>query len=126
VTPRSRLGLIGLTAAVGALLPRAAVTHLPTTCPIRRITGYPCPTCGMVRSWHSVARLDPVQAVRDHPFGPIALAAMTAEAWRPGIVERGMRRAGGLPPVVQVGALGAWLAWWGSRLVATRRKRIRR
>jgi hypothetical protein len=126
VTPRSRLGLVGLAAAAGALLPRAALTHLPSTCPIRRITGYPCPTCGMVRSWHSVLRLEPAQAVRDHPFGPIALAGIAAEAWRPGILEREMRRASGLPPVVQVGALGAWLAWWGSRLVATRRTRTRR
>jgi len=126
VTPRSRLGLIGLAAAVGAVLPRAVVMHAPATCPIRRVTGYPCPTCGMVRSWHSVARLDPVQAVRDHPFGPIALAAMTAEAWRPGILEREMRRAGGLPAAVQVGALTAWFAWWASRLIQTRRARTRR
>jgi hypothetical protein len=126
VTPRSRLGLIGLAAAIGAVLPRAVVTHGPTTCPIRRITGYRCPTCGMVRSWHSVVRLDPVQAVRDHPFGPIALAAMTAEAWRPGTLERAMRRTGGLPPVVQVGALGAWLVWWASRLIQTRRARMQR
>ena len=43
---------------------------------------------------------------------------MTAEAWRPGILEREMRRAGGLPAVAQVAALGAWFAWWGSRLIA--------
>ena len=126
VTPRSRLGLIGLAVAVGAILPRGAVTHLPTTCPIRRITGYPCPTCGMVRSWHSVARLDPVQAVRDHPFGPIALAAMTAEASRPGILEQGMRRTRDLPTSVQAVPLVAWFAWWTSRLVAERLRRRRR
>jgi Protein of unknown function (DUF2752) len=126
VSPRSRLDLIGLAAVIGAVLPRAVVTHAPTTCPIRRITGYPCPTCGMVRSWHSVLRLDPVQAVRDHPFGPIALAAMTAEAWRPGILERGMLRAGGMPWAVQVGALAAWLSWWASRLVVIHRARHRR
>lgn len=118
-----RLGVIGLVAFVGALLPRAAVTHLPTTCPIRRVTGYPCPTCGMIRSWHSVVRLDPVQAVRDHPFGPIALAAIAAEAWRPGSAERGMQRVRGLPAAVQVGAVAAWLAWWASRLTSVRRGR---
>jgi hypothetical protein len=126
VSPRSRLDLIGLAAAIGALLPRAAVTHAPTTCPIRRITGFPCPTCGMVRSWHSVLRLDPAQAVRDHPFGPIAFAAMIAEAWRPGTLEREMRRAGGMPRAVQVGALAGWLGWWASRLVVTHRARHRR
>ena len=126
VTQNARLGLIGLAVAVGALLPRAAVTHAPTTCPIRRITGYPCPTCGMVRSWHSVARLEPAQAVRDHPFGPIALAAMTVEAWRPGTLEAIMRRTRDLPGAVQAVPPVAWFAWWASRLVAERQRRSRR
>ena len=121
----SRLRLLALFAALGALLPRAVVSHGPTICPVRRITGYPCPTCGMVRSWHSVARLDAAQAIRDHPFGPIAVAAMTAEAWRPGSVERGMQGARTLPTAVQAGAVLAWLAWWGSRLLATHRARHR-
>jgi hypothetical protein len=123
MTPSSRLTLIGLAVAVGAVLPRGVVTHLPTTCPIRRITRYPCPTCGMVRSWHSLARLDPVQAVRDHPFGPIALAAMTAEAWRPGIVDRVAVQASGLPAAVQAVPLAGWLAWWGSRVLVAHRSR---
>ena len=123
MTPSSRLGLIGLVAAVGALLPRAALTHLPTTCPIRRITGYPCPACGMVRSWHSVLRLDPAQAVRDHPFGPIALAGIAAEAWRPGILEREMGRARELPGAVQVAPLLVWFGWWASRVIVARRSR---
>lgn len=80
----------------------------------------------MVRSWHSLLRLDPVQAVRDHPFGPIALAAMTAEAWRPGILEGGTGRARSLPMPVQAGALVAWLGWWGWRVIATRREQRRR
>jgi Protein of unknown function (DUF2752) len=123
MSPNSRLGLLAAAAAVGALLPRAAVTHAPTVCPIRRATGYPCPTCGMVRSWHSVARLDPVQAVRDHPFGPIALVAMTAEAWQPGVLERGMERARGLPAPLQAAPLLVWFGWWASRLVVARRTR---
>ena len=79
----------------------------------------------MVRSWHSLARLDAVQAVRDHPFGPVALAAITAEAWRPGVLEREMRRAHALPGVVRAGALAVWCTWWGSRLVAERQRRRR-
>jgi hypothetical protein len=77
----------------------------------------------MVRSWHSVVRLDPVQAMRDHPFGPVVLGAMAAEAWRPGLVERGVRRAGRLPGTVRVVALAAWLGWWASRLAAAHRSR---
>ena len=115
--------MIGAAAVVASLLPRAVVTHGPTTCPIRRLTGYPCPTCGMVRSWHSLVRLEPGRAVRDHPFGPIALAALTAEAVAPGIVERGRRR---VPAAVQAGAAVAWFGWWATRLVATYRTRARR
>ena len=118
-----RLGVIGLATLLGALVPRGAVVHLPTVCPVRRLTGYPCPTCGMVRSWHSLARLDPVQAVRDHPFGPAMLAVMAAEAWQPGSVERGMLRARRLPTVVQGGALVAWLGWWGLQLISAHRRR---
>jgi hypothetical protein len=123
VTRDSRLALIGTAAAIGAVVPRSAIVHLPATCPFLRVTGYPCPTCGMVRSWHSVLRLEPSRALRDHPFGPIALAAITAEALRPGILERGMQRARELPAAAQAGAAIAWFGWWGSRLVAAHRAR---
>jgi Protein of unknown function (DUF2752) len=119
----SRLRLLALAAAVASVLPRAALTHGPIICPIRRITGYPCPACGMVRSWHSTLQLRPMRALTDHPFGPIALGAIVAEASRPGSVERGMQRARGLPAAVQAGAVLAWLGWWISRLLAARRGR---
>jgi uncharacterized protein DUF2752 len=123
LTRSSRLALLGAVAVLGGLVPRSVVSHGPSVCPIRRITGYPCPTCGMVRSWHSVLRLEPGRAVRDHPFGPMLLAAMTAEAVSPGVVERGMRRAGRLPRAPQAIVAVGWFGWWGSRLVAAHRAR---
>jgi Protein of unknown function (DUF2752) len=77
----------------------------------------------MVRSWHSMLRFEPGRALRDHPFGPIALAAITAEVLRPGAVERGMQRARGLPAAAQAGAAIAWFGWWGGRLIAVHRSR---
>lgn len=107
--------------AVAALLPRRALDRMPTVCAFRRITGYPCPTCGMTRSWHSVARLEPMRAMRDHPFGPIVLAAIATGAWSPAAADQLASRAARLPAHLKVAALVAWLGWWVSRLVATRR-----
>jgi Protein of unknown function (DUF2752) len=45
--------------------------HLPfLSCPLRTLTGIPCPTCGMTRSFVAIAqgRLD--QALGYHLFGP--------------------------------------------------------
>ena len=110
---------LALAAVAAALIPRRG-DRLPTICPFRLVTGYPCPTCGMTRSWHSLARLDPMRAVRDHPFGPAVLGMVATGAFSPATVDR---FAGRLPTRVKALALVAWLGWWASRLIATRRSR---
>lgn len=40
-------------------------------CPIRHLTGIPCPTCGMTRSFMAIGRGDLSQAVAEHLFGPL-------------------------------------------------------
>lgn len=37
-------------------------------CPIRLLTGIPCPGCGLSRAWLSFLHLDVVQAFRYHPL----------------------------------------------------------
>lgn len=37
-------------------------------CVLRRVTGIPCPGCGLSRAWLAVLRLDFVQAFRYHPM----------------------------------------------------------
>lgn len=45
-------------------------------CPVRNLTGIPCPACGMTRAWMLALRLDLAGALRMHPMfwsGPVLL-----------------------------------------------------
>lgn len=42
------------------------VLDLP--CPLRRLTGIPCPSCGMSRAWLAALKLDFVTAFSCHPL----------------------------------------------------------
>ncbi|MBD2593958.1 DUF2752 domain-containing protein [Nostoc spongiaeforme FACHB-130] len=44
-------------------------------CPIRHLTGIPCPTCGMTRSFMAIGRGDLNQALTENLFGPILFAS---------------------------------------------------
>ena len=55
----------------------------PVLCPLRRITGEWCPTCGMTRAVGWMAHLDFEQAVRLHPLAPLVVveAVVAAVVW---------------------------------------------
>lgn len=53
--------------AIGALVLLAWVL-LRLPCPIRALTGIPCPGCGMSRAWLAFVRLDLAAAFRYHPL----------------------------------------------------------
>ncbi|MDD2955721.1 MAG: DUF2752 domain-containing protein [Oscillospiraceae bacterium] len=40
----------------------------PTGCLFKRLTGVPCPSCGMTRAWFAVLRLDLAGAFALHPL----------------------------------------------------------
>ncbi|MBR6791065.1 MAG: DUF2752 domain-containing protein [Oscillospiraceae bacterium] len=50
------------------LILAAAVFLLDIGCPIRKLTGFPCPGCGMTRACLAALRLNFAEAFRYHPL----------------------------------------------------------
>ena len=75
LSPRARLarwGFLGFASApIWGAYAYNREYHLPFgRCLLRDLTGIPCPTCGMTRSFMAVARGDLGQAIDYHLFGP--------------------------------------------------------
>ncbi|MBC8559107.1 DUF2752 domain-containing protein [Fumia xinanensis] len=52
-------------------------------CPIRNVTGFPCPGCGMTRAYLSAFRLDFQSAFYWHPLWFLAVPLIFAAIFRP-------------------------------------------
>lgn len=44
-----------------------------TICPFFQLTGFPCPLCGLTRSWHSALHGDLTASFAFHELGPVLL-----------------------------------------------------
>ena len=53
-----------------------AAGTLTLACPLRQVTGIPCPTCGMTRSFIAIAQGDLSQACSYHLFGPVLFSVL--------------------------------------------------
>jgi hypothetical protein len=89
--------------ALGAALP-----HVPGNpglpCPLRTVTGVPCPLCGLTTSVKAVMRADLAAAVAANPFGILAVATAVLLLLRPQV--RNLR----VP--VNVLLLGGVMSWF--------------
>ncbi|WP_189114928.1 DUF2752 domain-containing protein [Pilimelia terevasa] len=113
-----RLGAAGAAAALAALLtPRVrAATGWGVPCPLRTVTGVPCPACGLTTAAEALVGGDAAGAAAANPavFGLAALTVVGLAA----LARRGLR--GGAPVpwsaaarrrvgwVVAVVAVGSW------------------
>lgn len=61
--------------AAAFLVSPALSTSGPTLCPVRLVTGLPCPGCGLTRSWTAAAHGQFSDAFAYNVFGPISLLA---------------------------------------------------
>ena len=61
--------LSGAALAAGGLLYAATPIHPPLACPLRALTGIPCPLCGMTRAVTAAMRGDYWASLRFQPAG---------------------------------------------------------
>jgi hypothetical protein len=86
-------------------------------CPLRRLTGVPCPACGMTRAFAHLAKGEWSAAVHDHPLAPL-LAAELGLAWLAwGCQAAGLLRLPRLsrPELAALGHLAVLVAVWLGR-----------
>jgi hypothetical protein len=60
---------------VGAFLAGRGVPISFPGCALRHLTGIPCPTCGMTRSFIALAKGDFATSIQMHAFGPVLFLA---------------------------------------------------
>ena len=84
-------------------------------CPFRRLTGLPCPGCGLTRSWVYLVHGWWRESFLAHPFGALALVGVLVLA---GFVVRARVRGTPAPDLdrivkhpVAIGVLALWLGF---------------
>jgi len=117
--PARRLAALAILGAF--LLPASLTEHGPVLCPVRAATGFPCPACGLTRSWRSALHGDPKASLRFHPLGMVALLGAAAYAARlDERIDPAIRaRAAAAGPIL----VAVWLGTWLVRLARTARSR---
>lgn len=113
------LGIVGI--GVAAVLPADHIDDGPVLCPFRRLTGLPCPGCGMTRSWVHLMHGQWHAAIWANPFGVVAMVAVVALAATVAVRRVRGRPAPVLNEVVRsrpaLAVIAGWLVFSAVRLV---------
>ncbi|ORM25171.1 DUF2752 domain-containing protein [Williamsia sp. 1135] len=111
---------------VGAIVTAFAVTPAlstsgPTLCPMRLITGLPCPGCGLTRSWIAAAHGDFADAFSYNIFGPVSLIATIMFVTVVGVLLIRGRPAATITPVLRhpivIAVVVVWVLYGIARVV---------
>ncbi|SBO44901.1 DUF2752 domain-containing protein [Cyanobium sp. NIES-981] len=84
-------------------------------CPLRAITGIPCPTCFLTRATAASLQAQWGEALSQHALGPLAAAALLV--WSVQAIRRRRLAPRGLRPWHGAVVLAVLLGYWGLRLV---------
>ena len=104
---------VGAAAIVTAFAVTPALsTSGPTLCPMRLITGLPCPGCGLTRSWTAAAHGHVADAFSYNLFGPISLIAVTAFVIAVAVLQARHRPMTAVVRVLQNPVVIALVAIW--------------
>ncbi len=79
------LGALGIAVVLGALemwRPSFSMEDLPVSCVFRRVTGVPCPGCGLTRSWVALARGAVSESLAFHRLGWVVMLYVGLQAFR--------------------------------------------
>lgn len=70
--------LFGAALLLAWVLPPAWWAQVPFQCPFLRVTGRPCPTCGLTRSWAALLHGDLGGSLAFHAAGPLLALGLLA------------------------------------------------
>lgn len=91
-------GSLAIAVVLGSLeglWPAFEMDDLPVACAFRRVTGTPCPGCGLTRSWVALGRGAVEESLAFHRLGWIVMIYVALQAVRHAVwlSVRGWRRA---------------------------------
>lgn len=83
------------------------------SCPLRALTGIPCPTCFLTRATNAALTGDLSSSLEWHVFGPLVAGALLAWSLlalrQRRLIPRQLRHASWLPATAALALLGYWL-----------------